>query len=123
MLRAVLFAFAAADAIGSGSRCLSGSGAHEVFLPTGESIFGVNMVICGKGAGNVHMLGAGHAVAAAGAANFHFGIDGSHNFLQHGLFGRAQIADFRRRCCSHVLLNHFQRVHTGKDTGDFLLIP
>ena len=81
MLRAMRFASTTADAIRSGSGDFPRGSAHEVFLPAGEFTFRIKMVVCGKGAGDIHIFGTGDTVTAAGAAHFHFCIDGSNNFL------------------------------------------
>ena len=75
-LRTVLFTFAAADTVGSGGRCFSKGGTHDVFLRAGKPAFAVQAIVCGKGARDVDIFRAGYTVTAARAADFHFSIDG-----------------------------------------------
>ena len=80
-------------------------------------------VVVGKGAGDVHALGAGHTVAAAGAAHLHVGVDGSHHLLQHLLLGIAQIAHLGRGGGLDVVLHHLHAVHARQHAGHLRLIP
>jgi len=90
-LGAVLFALAAADAVGGGGGIGAQGGTHGVLLQRHELAVGIAAVIGGEGTGNVHTLGAALAVAAAGAAHLHFAVDGIHHASQHGFLGLAQL--------------------------------
>ena len=83
MLRAVRLTLAAADAVGGGGGVFAHGGTHEVVHLPAEPALGVAAVISGEGAGDVHVLRAEHTVAAAGAADLHFGIDGLHHLTEH----------------------------------------
>ena len=93
VLGAVLFAFAAADAVGGRRGIFPEQGADHIVHEAPEFALLVPPVIGGEGAGDVHIFRAGHAVAAAGAAHLHFGIDGGHHLPEHGFLFGAKLSD------------------------------
>ena len=93
VLGAVLFAFAAADAVGGRGGIFPEQSADHIVHEAPEFALLVPPVIGGEGAGDVHILRAGHAVAAAGAAHLHLRIDGGHHLPEHGFLLRSQLAD------------------------------
>jgi len=67
VLRTVLLAFAAADAL-RGKRCaLSHRDCLKIFSSSGLFALGVHLIIAAEESGNIHSLGAGHAITAFGA--------------------------------------------------------
>ena len=92
ILGAMLLTFSAANAVGSGSGIFPQSGTHPVLPEAAEPALGMVTVPGSKGAGDIHGPGAGHTVAAAGAAHLHSGIDGRHHRFQHCFFPLSQFA-------------------------------
>ena len=76
-LGAMLLTFAAADAGTRVGGILPEQGAAQIFPLGALPVLRVVAVVGGKGTGDIHILGAGLAVAAAGAAHLDPGIDGS----------------------------------------------
>ena len=123
MLGAMLFALAAADAVGGGGGVFAQHGAHHVIPEALECALLIFAVIGGKGAGDVHIMGAGHTVAAAGTANLHFGVDGLHHLPEHLLIGPSQLPDPGGGGGLDVVAHHFHGVHAGQNYCDLRLIP
>ena len=97
--------------------------ADDVIHLAPEAAFRVAAVVGRKAAGNIHALGAGGAVAAAGAAHLDFCVNGGHHLLQHGLIAVGQLPGLGGGGGAEVLLQHGHGVHAGKHAGDFFLIP
>ena len=108
VLRTVLFALAAANAVGSRSRVLSQNRAHHVFPQSGDFAVGIADIVGRKGAGNVHAFGTRHTVAAAGTAHLHFLIDIADDLIQKILIRLAQLTGTGRGGIAAVFLYHFQ---------------
>ena len=123
MLGAVLLALAAAHAAGGLGGLLPQSGTHDVVRHAPELSVGGAAVVGGEGAGDVHPVRAGHAVAAAGAAHLHFGVDGGHHLGQHGAVFLGELSGAGLVGDAHVLRHHLHGVHAAEDAGDLALIP
>ena len=83
-LGAMLLAFAAADAVGRPGGIPPQGGAHEIAGKSGKIALVGDPVVGGEDAGDVHVFRTGHAVAAAGAAHLHLGVDGLHHPFEQG---------------------------------------
>jgi len=80
-LGTVSLTFAAFDAVGCGRRILPKGSTHQIFPETAEFAFSMIAVPGSEGTGYIHTLGAGHTIAAAGAADLHPRLNGlNHPF-------------------------------------------
>ena len=84
MLGAVLLALAAFDAQARVTRRLAEGGAHEVLPQAVDKAVHIAGIINGETGGDVHALGAGLAIAAAGAAHAGDAADGLDGAPIHG---------------------------------------
>ena len=123
MLGAVALALAAAHA--GGGKAVAPADAHVAGeLKPGRRLFlQVHEIIVVEDGGDIHPLGAGHTVAAAGAAHLlprpQNGPDAAHQ----GPVRLRQTAGAGGVRDAAVLLHHFLAVHAGENAGDAALVP
>ena len=123
MLGAVLFAAAAAHALGRKGRFPPQRHHLPVFPAAGLFVLGVHLVVAAERPRNVHPLGAGHTVPAAGAGGLHPPGDRLlHLFQQREVLpghlpGAGAVGD------AAVFLHHLQAVHAGQHAGHLQLVP
>ena len=122
MLRAVAFALPALDALGRAAGISAESGALQVLPPGGTLSFGIHGVVAAERAGDVHPLGTGHTVAAAGTANLYAPADFLLDPLHQGLTGFRHTPWSRVGGGFQVFPHHVQGVHAGQHAGDLWLV-
>ena len=122
MLGAVLLAFAAAHALAGAGPLAPQAGGAQI-LAFGVAALGGGAVVAGEHARNIHPGRAGLAVAAAGAAHPHGGLQVRPQPLHKGvlLFGHA--AGPGRVGLGGVVPHHLQAVHAGQHHRHPRLVP
>ncbi len=97
-------------------------GLHEVILFRGYPALGIPSVVRGKRAGDIHVLRAGHAVAAARARHLHFGVDRLCRAAEHlpVLIRQASRPGLGRG--ADIVCEHLRVVHARQHAGDLGLV-
>ena len=118
----MLFTFSAADTLRCEGRLTGqtdGLGKTEACL--GLSFRG-HRVIATENAGDIDALRAGHAIAAGGAADLFTGADQGFYLIQKD---EIRLSQRSGKCCAggfDIFIDHFHRIHTGKNDGDLRLV-
>ena len=81
------------------------------------------LVVAAECGGNVHAVGAGHTVAAAGASHFQISVDLLAHRINHVAVGLCEAADSGFIGGVYIFHNHLFGIHAGEDAGYLGLVP
>ena len=132
-LRAMLFTLAAFFAKRSIASVFLHRGTHKIFPQAVESVFRVTHVIAAKTRRNVHTVGTGHTVTAAGAANLYLTANFALYLLDQGEVLRwhnidvvytkeAETADLYIEKTAHVLAKKYRVTVATSDAIEQVII-